>query len=75
VIDDGAGPPADTEPERLARPGGGLGLRLVRALVEEELGGRFSLTRADGHGSVARATIPPQQPEAEPGAKDGPILT
>jgi two-component sensor histidine kinase len=42
---------------------GGLGLRLVRALVEEELGGRFSLTRAGEQGSVARASIPPSEPE------------
>jgi two-component sensor histidine kinase len=40
-------------------PGGGLGLRLVRALVEEELGGQFTLTHPVGRGSIASATIPP----------------
>jgi two-component sensor histidine kinase len=71
VIDDGNGPPAETEPEPVARPGGGLGLRLVRALVEEELGGRFTLTRAGEHGSVARAIIPPQQPDQPPEPETG----
>jgi hypothetical protein len=40
-------------------PGGGLGLRLVRALVEEELNGRFTLTHPAGRGSIATAVIPP----------------
>jgi two-component sensor histidine kinase len=40
-------------------PGGGLGLRLVRALVEEELNGRFTLIHPAGRGSVATAVIPP----------------
>jgi two-component system, sensor histidine kinase PdtaS len=40
-------------------PGGGLGLRLVRALVEEELGGRFTLSHPAGRGSIAVATVPP----------------
>ena len=40
-------------------PGGGLGLRLVRGLVEEELGGQFTLTHPAGLGSIATATIPP----------------
>jgi two-component sensor histidine kinase len=45
---------------------GGLGLRLVRGLVEEELGGRFSLVHrtAPARGSVARAVIPPQEAPA-----------
>jgi hypothetical protein len=40
-------------------PGGGLGLRLVRGLVEEELGGQFTLTHPAGLGSIATAIIPP----------------
>jgi two-component sensor histidine kinase len=40
-------------------PGGGLGLRLVRALVEEELNGQFTLSHLAGRGSIATATIPP----------------
>jgi two-component sensor histidine kinase len=40
-------------------PEGGLGLRLVRALVEEELRGQFTLTHPAGRGSIATATIPP----------------
>jgi hypothetical protein len=34
-------------------------LRLVRALVEEELNGRFTLTHPPGRGSIATAVIPP----------------
>jgi hypothetical protein len=41
------------------RPGGGLGLRLVRALVEEELGGQFTLILRPGQGSLAVAAVPP----------------
>jgi two-component sensor histidine kinase len=53
VHDDGTRPTT-------ARPtGGGLGLRLVRALVEEELNGRFTLTHPAGRGSIATAVIPP----------------
>jgi two-component sensor histidine kinase len=44
-------------------PGGGLGLRLVRALVEEELNGQFTLTHPAGRGSIATATIPPVERE------------
>jgi two-component sensor histidine kinase len=40
-------------------PRGGLGLRLIRALVEEELNGRFTLTHPPGRGSIATAVIPP----------------
>jgi two-component system, sensor histidine kinase PdtaS len=43
--------------------GGGLGLRLVRALVEEELNGQFTLTHPAGRGSIATATIPPVERE------------
>jgi len=64
----GTAPP---EPSGLLTSGldattGGLGLRLVRGLVEEELGGHFTLIRRTGKipGSVARATIPPQEQPA-----------
>jgi two-component system, sensor histidine kinase PdtaS len=50
----GSGPPA----EHREADGGGLGLRLVRALVEEELGGQFTLTSSPGRGSLAAAVIP-----------------
>jgi two-component system, sensor histidine kinase PdtaS len=58
------GRPAVHSPEGSGFPGvhsprGGLGLRLVRALVEEELRGQFTLTRPAGRGSIATATIPP----------------
>ncbi|HEV3497262.1 MAG TPA: sensor histidine kinase, partial [Actinomycetes bacterium] len=43
--------------------GGGLGLRLVRALVEEELNGQFTLSHLAGRGSIATATIPPVRRE------------
>ena len=46
-------------PEDGLTPEGGLGLRLVRALVEEEMGGQFTLTHRAGRGSIATATIPP----------------
>jgi two-component sensor histidine kinase len=60
VRDDGAGrTPARPDPG----PGGGLGLRLVRGLVEEELGGQFTLTHPAGLGSIATAVIPPVERE------------
>ena len=61
VADDGEGPPPVLPP---ASSTGGLGLNLVRALVNEELGGSFSLTPRGGRGSVARAQIPPAQAQA-----------
>jgi two-component system, sensor histidine kinase PdtaS len=54
VRDGGGGPPAGQR----ETDGGGLGLRLVRALVEEELGGQFTLTGSPGRGSLAAAVIP-----------------
>jgi two-component system, sensor histidine kinase PdtaS len=53
----GGGPPAGQR-----ETGGGLGLRLVRALVEEELGGQFTLTGSAGRGSLAAAFIPAVEP-------------
>jgi two-component sensor histidine kinase len=62
----------DGEGHALARPGtelgppegGGLGLRLVRALVEEELNGQFTLSHPAGRGSIATAVVPPVEREA-----------
>jgi two-component sensor histidine kinase len=54
VRDDGGRPPP-AQPS----PGGGLGLRLVRGLVEEELNGRFTLAHPAGRGGIATAVIPP----------------
>ncbi len=58
VADDGGGS-ADGEPGLEASRPGGLGLRLVRALVDEELGGQFTLVIRPGKGSLASAIIPP----------------
>jgi two-component system, sensor histidine kinase PdtaS len=60
VQDNGAGR------ARQATPGTGLGLRLVRALVEEELNGQFTLSHPAGRGSIATATIPPVDGRPEP---------
>jgi two-component sensor histidine kinase len=59
VHDDGGPSPAPPEDHSLRGTEGGLGLRLVRALVEEELSGQFTLTHPAGRGSIATATIPP----------------
>jgi two-component sensor histidine kinase len=56
VHDDGGRSPSQPDDRK-----DGLGLRLVRALVEEELAGQFTLTHPAGRGSVATATIPPVQ--------------
>jgi two-component system, sensor histidine kinase PdtaS len=56
VHDDGGRSPSQPDERQ-----DGLGLRLVRALVEEELAGRFTLTHPAGRGSVATATIPPAE--------------
>jgi two-component system, sensor histidine kinase PdtaS len=45
---------------------GGLGLRLVTALVEEELSGQFTLSHPAGRGSIATAIIPPSNGRPEP---------
>jgi len=71
ITDDGPGIPADQLPlvwERFYRvqdeshrdaPGTGLGLPIVRALVEERLGGDIELLPGPhGRGTVARLTVP-----------------
>jgi len=57
VADDGGGS-EDAAPALEASRPGGLGLRLVRALVDEELGGQFTLVIRPGKGSLATATVP-----------------
>jgi len=58
VADDGPGAAPDGDgPD--PRSDGGLGLRLVRGLVEEELGGHFTLLLRAGQGSLAVASVPP----------------
>ena len=56
-------PPGGPGGDPPGSPAGGLGLRLVRALVEEELHGQFTLTHPAGRGSIATATIPPVERE------------
>ncbi|HSK36610.1 MAG TPA: sensor histidine kinase, partial [Actinomycetota bacterium] len=51
--------PAVHSPAVADSPEGGLGLRLVRALVEEELNGQFTLSHPAGRGSIATAIVPP----------------
>src|SRR4029453_1495694 len=60
VHDNGAGR------TRQATPGTGLGLRLVRALVEEELSGQFTLSHPAGRGTTAPPTTPPVDGRPEP---------
>jgi two-component sensor histidine kinase len=48
-----------------AADGRGTGLRLVEGLVSRELGGRFSVARSAGGGTVARVEIPMES--------DGPV--
>ncbi len=55
VADDGVGLPADLD----ARTGAGLGLQIVRTLVETELGGRLTLT-SGSTGAVATVAVPAQ---------------
>ena len=56
VADDGAGLPADFDPV----DGGGLGLQIVRTLVEGELGGTLRVARADpGTRVVLDLPLPP----------------
>ncbi len=57
VADDGGGS-EDAAPALEASRPGGLGLRLARALVDEELGGQFTLVIRPGKGSLATATVP-----------------
>ncbi len=59
VSDDGPGVDPTPEPEDAPRRGGsGLGLPLVRTLVQDQLGGSFTLELNKGTGSRAVATVP-----------------
>jgi two-component sensor histidine kinase len=54
VVDRGAGLPPGFDVERDA----GLGLQIVRTLVESELGGRIALTPSDGGGTRVEVDVP-----------------
>jgi len=54
VHDDGAGLPEGFALEQA----GGLGLEIVRTLVDAELGGSLSVRPADGGGTDARLRLP-----------------
>jgi two-component sensor histidine kinase len=54
VVDDGAGLPAGFSLERAD----GLGLQIVRTLVESELRGSLSMTNRDAGGTQALLRIP-----------------
>ncbi len=53
VHDDGKGLPQDFDPATTS----GLGLSIVRTLVEEDLGGRLSLTAGEGAGIAIRVPL------------------
>jgi two-component sensor histidine kinase len=53
VRDDGRGLPQDFDPARSR----GLGLSIVRTLVEEDLGGSLSLTPGEGAGISIRVPL------------------
>jgi two-component sensor histidine kinase len=53
VRDDGRGLPADFDPATSK----GLGLSIVRSLVEEDLGGTLSLTSGEGAGIAIRVPL------------------
>jgi two-component sensor histidine kinase len=54
VRDDGIGLPEGFDPAQ----GAGMGLRVVRGVVEQDLGGRFELRGGKGEGVTARLTLP-----------------